>query len=135
MRVLGIDPGERRVGFAVSDPLGLTAQGLETFDAKSGVDLLGFVKDLVERFGVEEIVVGHPLRLSGKAGGASEKAAELADRLRAKLRVDVVLWDERLSSEEAKRVLRGSRARKGSIDKLSAVIILQSYLDYRRRHD
>jgi putative Holliday junction resolvase len=133
MRILGIDPGERRVGIAVSDPLLITAQGLETFDTQSGTDLIDHVRDLVERYEVAEIVVGNPVGLSGKEGAASAKATELARRLRVSLSVPVTLWDERLSTREANRVLRGERAGKGAVDKVAAVIILQSYLDYRRR--
>ena len=135
MRILGIDTGERRVGFAVSDPLGITAQGLETFDAREGIDLVDHVKGLVERYGVEEIVVGHPVGLAGHAGESSRRASQLAKLLGERFGLRVTLWDERFSSEEAKRVLRGQRAPKKTIDKLAAVIILQSYLDYRRRSD
>ena len=135
MRVLGIDPGDRRVGFAVSDELGITAQGLDTFDRKSGIDFFEFVKGLVERYDIEEIVVGHPIALAGHEGESGEKARRLADGLRDHLEVEVTLWDERFSSEEAKRVLKGRRTEKGVVDKLAAVIILQSYLDYRGRQD
>jgi putative Holliday junction resolvase len=110
MRILGIDPGERRVGIAVSDPLLITAQGLETFDTQSGTDLIDHVRDLVERYEVAEIVVGNPVGLSGKEGAASAKATELARRLRVSLSVPVTLWDERLSTREANRVLRGERS-------------------------
>jgi putative Holliday junction resolvase len=133
MRILGIDPGERRVGIAVSDPLSITAQGLDTFDAKSGADLIGHLKDLVERYEIEEIVVGNPVGLSGEAGESSAKASDLARRIGDALSVRVTLWDERLSTREASRVLRGERADKGAVDKVAAIIILQSYLDYRRR--
>jgi putative Holliday junction resolvase len=135
MRILGIDTGERRVGFAVSDPLGITAQGLETFDARAGIDLVDHIRGLVERYAVEEIVVGHPVGLMGQEGDSSRRASELAGLLRERLGVRVTMWDERFSSEEAKRVLRGQRARKGVVDRLAAVIILQSYLEYRRRSD
>lgn len=135
MRVLGIDPGDRRVGFAVSDELGITAQGLDTFDRKSGIDFFEFVKDLVERYHVQEIVVGHPIALAGHEGESGEKARRLADELRDHLGIEVTLWDERFSSEEAKRVLKGRRTGKGVVDKLAAVIILQSYLDFRGRQD
>jgi putative Holliday junction resolvase len=135
MRVLAIDPGERRVGFAVSDPLGITAQGLETFDSRSGIDLIEYVRGLVERYEVGEIVVGNPVGLSGREGESSRKASALARNLRDDLAMRVTLWDERLSSREAERVLRGERAPKGAVDKLAAVIILQSYLDYLRRSE
>jgi putative Holliday junction resolvase len=135
MRILGIDTGERRVGFALSDPLGITAQGLETLDARSGTDVVGHVEELVGRFGVEEIVVGHPVGLAGQRGSSARRAEELAAVLGKRLKIPVTLWDERFSSEEARRVLRGTRAEKKAVDKIAAVIILQSYLDYKRRAD
>jgi putative Holliday junction resolvase len=135
MRILGIDPGERRFGFAVSDPLGITAQGLETFDASGGIDVVDYVRGLVERFDVQEIVVGHPVALAGHEGESAKRASRFAALLGERLGVTVTLWDERFSSEEAKRVLRGQRAPKKTVDKLAAVIILQSYLEYRRRSD
>jgi putative Holliday junction resolvase len=130
MRILGVDPGERRVGFAVSDELGITAQGLDTFDRKNG-DVFLFVKTLIDRYRVEEIVVGHPISLAGYEGASGERARLFAGELRDKFGIAVTLWDERFSSEEAKNVLKGQRVDKGTVDKLAAVIILQSYLDYR----
>lgn len=135
MRILGIDMGKRRVGFAVSDPLGIAAQGLETFDVRSGVEIVDYVGELVRRYGVGEIVVGHPVGLAGQKGESTDRAEKLAAALRETTGVPVTLWDERFSSEEARRVLRGTRAAKNVVDKLAAVIILQSYLDYRRRSD
>ena len=130
MRILGIDPGDRRVGLAVSDELGITAQGLETFDKKSGVDFFDAIMDLVRRYNITAIVVGHPLHMSGESGLSGEKAEKLAEELQERVGIQAILWDERLSSVEAKRVLRGSRAKKGTADRLAAVIILQSYLDF-----
>lgn len=131
MRILGIDPGARRVGLAVSDPLRITAQGLATFDRKSGADLVEHIGALVRAYGVEEIVVGHPVGLLGQSGESSRKAEELAAILRERLGIRVTLWDERFSSEEAKRVVRGERAPKGAVDRVAAALILQSYLDFR----
>jgi putative Holliday junction resolvase len=133
MRILAMDPGERRVGFALSDELGVTAQGLETFDKRRDGDFFSHVSELVRRYGVDEIVVGHPIHLSGGASESSRRASDMAKKLQMRFDIPVTLWDERLSSEEARRVLRGSRAGKEAVDKLAAVIILQSYLDYRRR--
>lgn len=133
MRILGIDTGERRVGLAISDPLGIAAQALETLDTRGGVDIVARIEEIVAAYGVEEIVVGHPVGLSGQRGRSSERAEEIAGTLRGRLGVRVTLWDERFSSVEAKRVLRGARAGKGAVDRLAAVIILQSYLDYLRR--
>lgn len=131
MRILGIDPGERRIGLAISDELGIAAHGLETFDTRRGGRFLDHVSELVAEYGVSEIVVGHPIHLSGKAGPSSRKADALAAELRGRFGIAVCLWDERLSSEEARRILRGTRAEKGAVDRLAAVIILQSYLDRR----
>ena len=133
MRILGIDPGERRIGLAVSDELGITAQGLATFDKRTGIEFLVHVSDLIRSYEVTEIVVGDPIHLSGRSGESSEKARSLAAKLQKRFNVPVTLWDERLSSEEARRVLLGSRSDKGVVDKLAAIIILQSYLDYRRK--
>jgi len=131
MRILGIDPGERRTGFAVSDELGITAQGLDTFDARRDGSFIAYVAQVVDRLSVTEFVVGNPLHLSGDASPSSERAAALAAKLEKRFGLPVTMWDERLSSQEAKRVLRGSRADKRSVDRLAAVLILQSFLDYR----
>jgi putative Holliday junction resolvase len=127
-RILAIDPGERRVGLAVSDPLGITAQGLATFDRRSG-ELAEHVEKIVREYEVARIVVGNPLSLSGRESEGSVLARKLADELRARFALPVVLWDERLSSAEANRVLRGSGAKKGAVDRVAAVLILQGYLD------
>jgi len=128
-RVLGIDPGERRVGIAVSDPLGITAQGLATFDRARG-DIVEHVRGLVREYDVERIVVGRPLSLAGGETDSTRRAEVLARALAA-LNVPVDLWDERLSSVEAQRVLAGARAGKGAVDRIAAVLILQGYLDAR----
>ncbi len=132
-RILGVDPGERRVGLAISDPLGITAQGLSTFDQRRDGDLIARVRELVEEYGVVRIVVGHPLSLAGRETEATRQAEGLAGRLRAALGIPVELWDERLSSAEANRTLRGARAPKGTADRLAAVLILQGYLDAHGR--
>ena len=127
-RILGIDPGERRVGLAVSDPLGITAQGLPTFDRGAG-ELVEHLEALAREYDVARIVVGNPLSLSGRESNGSAQARALADELRERLSLPVVLWDERLSSADAHRVLAGSRATKGAVDRVAAVLILQGYLD------
>jgi len=132
-RILAIDSGERRVGLAVSDELQITAQGLDTFDRKRGGDFFAHVSALLSELDVEEIVMGDPVHLSGDVGESAKRARSLAGELQRRFDIKVTLWDERFSSEEAKRTLRGSRAKKGTVDKLAAVIILQSYLDFRGR--
>ncbi len=130
-RILAIDPGERRVGIAVSDPLGITAQGLETFDRRDG-DVLDHLDALVARYDVAEIVVGHPRALTGRPTAQTESAEALARAIERRTGVRVVLWDERLTSAEARRVTRGARAPRGAVDRVAAVLILQGYLDARR---
>lgn len=127
-RVLGIDPGERRVGLAVSDPLRITAQGLETFDRRKG-DLKKHLVALIAEYEVIEVVVGHPVSMSGRPSESSRKAETLARDLAHATGLPVHLWDERLSSVEANRVLAGSGAAKGATDRVAAALILQSYLD------
>lgn len=131
-RILAIDPGERRVGLAVSDPLGITAQGLPTFDRRGG-DWIEHVRALVADYGVARVVMGHPRALSGRDTAATRLAEEMAAVLSRELGLPVEMWDERLSSAEASRTLRGTRARKGAVDRLAAVLILQGYLDAHGR--
>jgi len=133
-RILAIDPGERRVGLAVSDPLGITAQGLDTFDRRSG-DLVAHLRGVVEEYDVGEIVVGHPVSMSGRPNAMSIFAGKLAENIERTLKVSTRLWDERLTSVEARRTLAGSRAAKGAADRIAAVLILQSYLEYLEGSD
>lgn len=132
-RILGIDPGERRVGLALSDPLGVTAQGLETFDRRNG-DLMEHLGRLIREHNVVAVVVGHPVSMSGRPNASSLSAEALARDIERRFGLDVTLWDERLTSREARRTSAGSRAArrsKGIVDRISAVLILQGYLDSR----
>ncbi len=130
-RVLAIDPGERRVGLAISDPLGISAQGLPTFDRRRG-DIVEHVRELVARYDVVRIVVGRPLSMSGRESESTLRAAEFARALAAAISIPVESWDERLSSAEAQRILAGTRAEKGAVDRIAAILILQGYLDAQR---
>ena len=131
MRILALDPGERRIGIAVSDEMGIAARGLDTFDRKKGTSFFAHLAALIEEYGICEIVVGFPLSLSGEKGVSARRAEDFASKIRASFPVTVTLWDERLSSKEAERVLRGSKSGKGTVDKVAATIILQTYLDFR----
>lgn len=131
-RILAIDPGERRVGLAVSDPLGITAQGLATFDRRTDGDFIARLEALVEQYGVVRVVVGNPISLSGAEGEGSALARRLADEIARRFGLEVELWDERLSSAEALRTLAGTRAHKKTVDRVAAVLILQGYLDAHR---
>ena len=134
-RILGLDVGSKTIGLAVSDPLGITAQGLETMRRQNKRRDLGQLEALIRQYEVAEIVVGYPLRMSGLEGTQSEKMRVFAEGLRQRFHLPVHLWDERLSSAEANRVLRDSEMsikRRGEVvDRLAAVLILQSWLDTR----
>jgi putative Holliday junction resolvase len=134
-RILALDVGARRIGIAISDPLGLTAQGLTTLQRRNRRYDLAELRKLLEAHQVREIVVGNPLRMSGESGIQAEKMASFAAQLEKAFGIPLHLWDERLSTAEAHRLLdeteiRDSR-RKEVIDKMAAVLILQSFLDAR----
>lgn len=130
-RILGLDPGEKRVGLAVSDPDCKVALGLPTFEAGPGRNLVDHLRGILRAYDVQRIVVGHPKTLRGEIGVAARRAAGLARRLRRDLAVEVELWDERFTTAAGERILRGSRAPKSARDRLAAILILQSYLDRR----
>ena len=135
LRVLGLDVGSRTIGLAVSDPLGITAQGLETIRRKNKRSDFEQLTRVIRRYEVSEIVVGYPLRLSGAEGIQSEKMQHFAEDLRKKFALPVHLWDERLTSSQANRLLRefdlSIKKRAGAVDRMAAVLILQSWMDAR----
>jgi putative holliday junction resolvase len=131
-RILALDVGSRRIGLAVSDALGITAQGLDTLTRTNKRRDFEQLAGTIRRLGVSEIVVGHPLRMSGEASSQSEKVADFAEELRQRFNIPVRLWDERLTSAEANRLLDESGhtrlERKGVVDQMAAILILQSFL-------
>lgn len=134
-RILAIDYGSRRMGLAVSDPLGITAQGLETLERRNKRSDFARLEKLVREYQVREIVLGNPLRMSGEQGTQSQKVAEFAEELRRRLALPVHLWDERLTSAEANRILREAelsiQKRAQAVDRMAATLILQSFLQAR----
>ncbi len=132
-RVLGLDPGERTVGVAVSDELGLTAQPVGELRRRTPEADAAAVRRLVERYGAEVVVVGLPRRLDGTLGPEAEKARAWAAELERRLGLPVRLWDERLSTKEAERLLVAAdvsrRRRRRRLHRVAAALILQSYLD------
>ena len=129
-RILALDVGARKIGLAISDPLGITAQGLETLRRGNKRADLEYFETVIRKNDVREIVVGHPLRLSGSASAQTEKVEEFAEALRRRFQLPVHLWDERLTSAQAHRVLRESgisiRKRGQAVDRMAAVLILQA---------
>ncbi len=140
-RILGVDVGSVRVGLAISDPLGITAQPLEVIDRRR-VDPFVRICDIVRELEVERIVLGQPLRLAGEAGQAVATVDAFAGKLEERLQVlglevNIERWDERLTTRMAERAMieGGARrkARKENIDKVAAAVLLQSYLDARTK--
>lgn len=133
MRVLALDIGEKRIGVSISDELGITAQGLDTINRTKLNEDIEKIRQLVESTGITEIVVGLPLNLDGSEGQSAQKATDFAILLRRDLGVNVILWDERLSTVAAeKSLLEGDlsrRRRKHLRDQVAATLILQGYLD------
>ncbi|MBI1740345.1 MAG: Holliday junction resolvase RuvX [Acidobacteriales bacterium] len=136
-RILALDVGSRRIGVAVTDPLGITAQGLATIQRQNKRRDLEALGRLLAEYQVREVVVGLPLRLSGAEGTQSEKMRRFADDLHDHFGVTVHLWDERWTSTEANRLLRETELsiekRAKAVDRMAAVLILQSWLEAHQR--
>lgn len=134
-RILGLDVGSKTIGLAVSDPLGITAQGLETIRRKNKRQDFEELAAVVQKYQVSEMVVGYPLRLSGVEGVQAEKMQVFAEELRKRFGLPVHLWDERLTSTQANRLLRemelSIRKRGAAVDRMAAVLILQSWMEAR----
>ena len=132
-RILALDLGKKRIGLAISDPLGITAQGLPNLVRTNKRADLAALQQLIEEREVGEILLGNPINMRGTEGRQSGWVHEFAAALEKYTKLPVKLWDERLTSVEAGRVLRSSgisiEKRAAAVDKLSAVILLQSYLD------
>jgi len=133
MRILGIDYGDSRVGIAVSDPMGWTAQGLETIESKNIDNVIGRIAELVQEYHIEKIVVGFPKNMNGSIGPRGELTLSFIEKLKEKVNTEIIPWDERLTTVAAHKVLnetnvRGKK-RKNVVDTVAASYILQGYLD------
>lgn len=138
MRILGLDVGTKTVGVALSDEMGWTAQGIETIRINEERNKFGFerVQELVKQYNVDTIVVGLPKNMNGTIGPRGEACQQYAEQLRELLGIEVTMWDERLSTMAAERLLISAdvsrKKRKQVIDKMAAVVILQGYLDSKQ---
>lgn len=137
MRIMGLDYGDATVGVAISDEMLLTAQGIETIRREQAGKLrrtYARIEELVKEYGVEKIVVGYPKNMNNTIGERARLCEEFASNVERRTGLETVLWDERLTTVEASRVLdeAGQSYKKKAvvIDKLAAVLILQNYLDY-----
>ena len=136
MRVLGLDYGSKTVGVAVSDPLGLTAQGVETVWRKQENKLrrtLARIEEIISEYQVTEIVLGYPKNMNNTVGERAEKSLEFKEMLEKRTGLPVIMWDERLTTMAADRTLEETGVlkedRKQYLDQVAAVFILQGYLD------
>jgi putative Holliday junction resolvase len=130
-----MDVGSRRIGLAISDPLGITAQGLDTIHRLNKRTDFAKLERVIRDHNVSEIVVGLPLRMSGAEGIQAEKMQAFADEVRRRFKLPVHLWDERLTSAQANRLLRETdmsiKQRGAVVDQMAAVLILQNWMDAR----
>ena len=140
MRIMGLDFGSKTTGVAVSDPLGLTAQGLETIVRKDENKLrqtCARIEELIEEYHIEAIVLGYPKNMNNTSGERAEKTESFKEMLERRTGKPVILWDERLTTIAAERMLMESGVRrenrKAVIDKVAAALILQGYLDSQRQ--
>ena len=136
MRILGLDYGSKTVGAAISDPLGITAQGVETIGRKHENHLrqtLARIEELVSEYHVEKIVLGYPKNMNNTIGERAQKSLEFKEMLERRTGLEVIMWDERLTTVEANRTLMEASVRRENrkqyLDQLAAVFILQGYLD------
>jgi putative Holliday junction resolvase len=136
-RILALDLGKRRIGLALSDPLGITAQGLPNLVRTNKRSDLAALEQLIQEREVGMILMGNPINMGGSEGRQSGWVREFGDAIVRRIGLPVKFWDERLTTVEASRVLRqsgiGIEKRAAAVDRLSAVILLQSYLDSVRR--
>ncbi|MCK4224930.1 MAG: Holliday junction resolvase RuvX [candidate division Zixibacteria bacterium] len=137
-RILSIDFGERRIGLAVSDPLGITAQGLPTIDTRKTKDILSYIRSIIEEKNVTMIVVGMPKNMNGSIGFKGKEVKRFIGKLTQKTGVKVIAWDERLTSVQSLKSMREmgtKQKKKEAVDRISATLILQSYLDSLSKED
>lgn len=133
MKILGVDFGDSRTGYAVSDALGFAANVLDAYKCKNMVKVADYTAELSKKLGAETIVLGFPKNMNGTLGDRAKKTQKFAELLKERLDTPVVLWDERLTTVSAHNLMnetnvRGQK-RKDSVDSISAAYLLQSYLD------
>ena len=135
-RILAIDYGEKRIGLAISDPLGITAQSLPTLKVTQIPDVFSEIENLVKEKDISAIVLGLPKNMNGTMGQEGKKVMEFGEKLARRVEIKVEFWDERLSSVESHKALREEKRKikqkKELVDRISASLILQGYLDKKR---
>lgn len=133
-RILGLDPGAKRIGVAISDPTGVVAQSLNHVEREPGENWIDELENLVEEYQVREVVVGFPRNMNGSEGPAAADVRRMVGILQSRLKVPVEIWDERLTTVAAERMFQETgvkmRRAKKHMDGVAAALILQGYLDY-----
>ena len=135
MKILGLDLGSKTLGIAISDALGLTAQGIETYNFNENQynDAIKRVRDITQNEKIEKIILGYPKNMNGTIGERGKISENFGKKLEEELDIKVILWDERMSTLQAEKILidanMSRQKRKKVIDKMAAVVILQSYLN------
>ena len=136
MRILSLDVGDRRIGLAISDEMGWTAQGLETYERRNLRKDLAYLIELIRSRDVTDVVVGLPRHLDGHIGPQAQKVLTFVDSLKTQISVPILMWDERLTTREAERTLIDAHVRRSKrktvVDQMAAILILQGYLDSRQ---
>lgn len=137
MRILSMDVGDKRIGMAISDSLGWTAQGIDTLERGNIQSDKDYIQNILNKYTPEKIVIGLPLNMNGSLGPQGEKVKSFANQLQEYYSGEIVFWDERLTSVSAHKTMiqadMSRKKRKQRVDQLAAVLILQSYLDYLNR--
>lgn len=133
MRIIGLDVGDRTIGIAISDPLGLTAQGITTIRRKSLEKDISAILDICKEYSVESFVIGLPKNMNGTVGPQGEKVLEFCEELKKNISIPITMWDERLTTVAAEKAMlqadMSRSKRKKIVDKIAATYILQGYLD------
>jgi len=136
LRILCLDIGDKYIGVAVSDALGITAQGVGTLKRNNNDDDILEIIKMVQKYNAEKIIVGLPKNMNGSLGPQGKKVIEFVDILKENIEIPATEWDERLSTKSAEKILLegnvSRKKRKRVIDKVAAVFILQNYLDFLR---
>ncbi len=139
MRILALDFGLKRIGMAISDELGITAQPLGSITITDPDNTIEEIFNIIIKFQIKEIVIGLPLNMNGSIGESAKRVTEFAKTLQERLSIPVYLWDERLTTCQAEKLLIDSglrrKKRRKNIDKIAASLILQGFLDSRRDLD
>ncbi len=138
MRILAIDYGQKRIGLAVSDPLGITAQGIETLQNLGKKNFIASLIKLCKEYNIKEVVIGLPVNMDGSHGPKAAEITTLVPLIEQELRLPVKTWDERLTSREAGRLMieegLSRKKQKENSDRLAATMILQMFLESRRKN-